>query len=222
MNQVKLLYTVLAIAIVSYLSGCGSTETITTHQQENGIEVNGNLSDWPTSDSNIHNSDSFSYYAFQDSENLYIYVDFKSPFYNHSVNNSGFILYLNEDESNKKNMGIGFPAGAFNLLREDPVSYRNLTRDTEWMGNAQNQRRLEALQEEIFDQIMIVERFGSSSDANYGFVTYSQIEAQGVELAAARDRRYYGLEFKFPLDRSAPFELEKGKAYWLAFPIQQP
>jgi hypothetical protein len=203
-------------------TGCGSTEIFTAHQKSSDIEINGNLSGWPSSDAIIHNSDSFDYYIMQDEQNLYVYVDFKSPFYNHAVENSGFIMYISEDEDNKKRRGLGYPSGAFNLLREDPASFRDMTRETDWMGNTQNQRRLESLQEENFNQVMIVERYEDSSDSQYGFVTFSQIEAEGLELAAARDRRYYGLEYKIPLDRSAPFELLPGKTYWIGFAIEPP
>lgn len=222
MNQIKLLHAGIFISMLPLLSGCGSTETITAHQHNSSIEIDGNLGDWPTSDSNIQNADYFNYYTMQNSDNLYIYVDFKSPFYNQAVDNSGFILYINEDESNKKQRGIGFPTGTFNLLRDDLTSFRNLTRESDWLGNSQNQRRLEEMREENFEQIMIVERLEGSNDAQYGFVTFSQIEAQGIELAVADDRRYYGLEFKIPLDGSPPFELEKGKTFWLGFAIEPP
>jgi hypothetical protein len=95
----------------------------------------------------------------QDEQNLYVYVDFKSPFYNHAVENSGFIVYISEDEDNKKRRGLGFPSGAFNLMREDPASFRDMTRDSDWLNNTQNYRRLESLQEENFNQVMIVERY---------------------------------------------------------------
>lgn len=204
------------------ISGCGSTETITTHSMETDIEIDGSLSGWPMSDALIHNSEEFNYYVMQDSDHLYIYVDFKSPFYNRAVENSGFIVYLSDNENIKKRRGIGYPTGAFNLLREDPDTYSELTRDHEWFNNPQNQRRLESLQEENFNQVLIVERYEDNNNPQYGFVTYSQIEAEGLELAAALDQRYYGLEFKIPLNRSAPYELERGKAYWLGFAIEPP
>lgn len=218
----RILFPILILFTFFLISGCGSTETFTTHSKDADIEINGSLSGWPTSESIIHNSDEFNYYVMQDPEHLYIYVDFKNPFYNRAVENSGFILYLSEDENLKKRRGIGYPAGAFNLLRDDHESYRDLTRDLEWLNNPQNQRRLESLQEENFEQILIVERYEDSSNAQYGYVSFSQIEAEGLELAAARDQRYYGLEYKIPLNRSAPFELDRGKTYWLGFAIEPP
>ena len=213
---------ILFLSATIIFIGCSSTETFTAHQKTSDIEINGNLSGWPSSDALIHNSDSFDYYVMQDEQNLYVYVDFKSPFYNHSIENSGFIMYISEDEDNKKRRGLGYPSGAFNLLREDPASFRDMTRDSDWLNNTQNYRRLESLQEENFNQVMIVERYEDTNDAQYGFVTFAQIEAEGLELAAARDRRYYGLEFKIPLDQSAPFELLPGKKYWIGFAIEPP
>jgi hypothetical protein len=218
----RLFYLLSLLLAVLLLSGCGSTETISTYQKDSEIVVDGNLSGWPTSGALINDQDTFNFYVMQDSENLYIFVDFRSPLYNQAIENSGFIVYLSDDENNKKRRGIGYPAGAFNLLREDPAAYREMTRDAEWYSNTRNQQRLESLQEENFENVMIVERFDSGSNPQYGFVTHEQIAAEGVELAAERDQRYYGLEFKIPLDGSAPYELEPGKTYWLGFAIEPP
>ena len=218
----RLFYLLSFLLTVLLLSGCGSTETISTYQKDTEIEVDGNLSGWPTSGALINDQDTFNFYVMQDSENLYIFVDFRSPFYNQAIENSGFIVYLSDNEDNKKRRGIGYPAGAFNLLRDDPAAYRDLTRDIEWYENTRNQQRLESMREENFENVMIVERFDSGSDAQYGFVTHEQIAAEGLELAVERDQRYYGLEFKIPLDGSAPYELQPGNTYWLGFAIEPP
>ncbi len=218
----RLLYLLSLLLTVLLLSGCGSTETISTHQKDTEIEVDGNLSGWPTSGALISDLETFSFYVMQDRDNLYIFVDFKSPLYNHAIENSGFIVYLSDDEDNKKRRGIGYPAGAFNLLRDDPAAYRDMTRDAEWHENTRNQQRLESLRDENFENVMIVERYDGGSSTQHGFVTFEQIEAEGLELAVERDQRYYGLEFKIPLNRSAPYELEPGKTYWLGFAIEPP
>jgi len=206
-----LIFITLFISATIILIGCSSTETFTAHQKTSEIEINGNLSGWPSSDAIIHNSDSFDYYIMQDEQNLYVYVDFKSPFYNHAVENSGFILYISEDEDNKKRRGLGFPSGAFNLMREDPASFRDMTRDSDWLNNTQNYRRLESLQEENFNQVMIVERYEDTNDAQYGFVTFSQIEAEGLELAlhATGDIMDWSLKYRLIYQLHLNFYLEK-------------
>jgi hypothetical protein len=154
---------VVLTALVSVLvSGCGSTETILTHQKETDVDIriDGNLSDWPVSRANVHDSDHFSYYVMQDADYLYIYVDFKSPFYNGAIENSGFILYLSAQKNSRNHRGIGWPSGSFNMLRDNPDTFRSLTRDSGWFDNTGNRRLLESLREENFDHVMIVERFG--------------------------------------------------------------
>lgn len=216
------LLSILSFLMIVFLISCGSTEIVTIHQDQPEIEIDGSLSSWPLSETTIHNSDEFRYYVMQDDEHLYLFVDFKSPFYNRSVENAGFIIYLNPVDTDRDRRGIGFPSGAMNLLRDDPGSFENMTRDLEWLQNPQNNQRLESLAEDNFTQIMIVDRIEGVSQTQYGFVSKAQLEGQGMQFAVSEDRRYYGLEFKIPLDGSAPFELQKGQQYWLGFTIEPP
>lgn len=213
--------TILFCISILFIS-CSSTETLTTYQTDQPPSIDGELTGWPTGEAIIHQSETFRYYTMQDSDYLYIYVDFLSPFYNQAVKKSGLTLYLGKNEKNRKRRGLGFPSGSFNLLRENPGAFEELTTDTEWFQKPQNQNTLEELEKNNFSQIMIVERQENNNDPQYGFVSKTQLEAEGLELEAATDRRNYGLEYKIPLNQSAPFELEPGESYWLGFAIEPP
>ncbi|MEX2602245.1 MAG: hypothetical protein WD355_11380 [Balneolaceae bacterium] len=204
------------------LASCGNVSTLTPHHAESPeTTVDGNLNDWPTADTQIFSSEAFRFYAKRDSENLYIFVDFLSPYYNEVVNKSGFILYMSQEDQNRKRKGLGFPSGSFHQLREQPGRYEELTTNLEWLNNPQNHDVLDGLETENFERIMIIERYESGSP-QYGFVSRSQVEAIGVELEASTDRRYYGMEYKIPLNNAAPFELLPGETYWLGFAIEPP
>lgn len=222
MNVKHFIISAILFCVSLLLLSCSNTETLTTHKTDQPPTINGQLAGWPTGEAVLHRNETFHYYTQQDSDYLYIYVDFLSPFYNQAVNSSGFILYMSNNEKNKKRRGLGYPSGAFNLLRESPATFKNMTTDEEWFQKPQNQKTLEELQENNFTQIMIVERHEDDNTPQYGFVTKSQLEAQGVELEVAQDRRYYGLEYKIPLNQSAPFELESGETYWIGFAIEPP
>lgn len=204
------------------ITSCGNVSTLTPHHEES-IEttIDGNLNDWSTADTQIFNSEAFRYYAKRDSEYLYLFVDFLSPFYNEVVKKSGFILYMSQEDQNRKSKGLGFPSGSFQQLREQPGTYEELTTNLEWLNNPQNHDLLERLETENFERILILERYESGSP-QYGFVNVSQVEAIGVELAASTDRRYYGIEYKIPLNNAAPFELLPGETYWLGFAVEPP
>ncbi|MEX0769819.1 MAG: hypothetical protein WD035_03745 [Balneolaceae bacterium] len=222
MNEKHFIKSAILFCVSSLLFSCSSTETLTTFHTDQAPAVNGQLAGWPTGEAAIHQSETFDYYAMRDSDYLYIYVDFLNPFYNEAVNSSGFILYLSKNEKNKKRRGLGFPSGTFNLLRENPATFKEMTTDNKWFQKPQNQETLEELRKNNFNQILIVERYEDSNNPQYGFVTKSQLEAQGVELEVSTDRRYYGLEYKIPLNQSAPFELEPDETYWIGFAIEPP
>lgn len=223
MNVLSLKSVLPSLLVLLILSACSSTETLQVHQDQTEIQVDGSLTHWPVTDALIHNSETFDFYTTQDEDHLYIFVNFKSPFYNHAVENSGFILYLGgEDKDSRNRKGIAYPTGAFNQLRADAGAYRELLRDEEWLYSPQNQQRLESMQENNFDEFMLVERFDDGTDAQYGALSIAQLEAQGMEIAAERGQRYYSLEYKIPLNGAPPFDLIRGNTYWLGFAIEPP
>ncbi len=214
----------VAAALLLVSAACSSTETITTYQAANPpeFEIDGELSGWPTSSANIKRSDEFNFYVMQDEQHLYIYVDFRSPFFHQAIENSGFILYLARSDEERNRRGVGHPVGAFNFLRDDTNAFRSLTRESDWLASPENQQRLESFKEENFDYVAIVDRHDGSRDAQYVFFPYSRIEAQGLEIAVSAERRYYGIEYKIPLSGTPPFDLERGETYWLGFSIEPP
>lgn len=207
---------ILSIAFVA----CSGSRTVTTPVTDRALTIDGNLSGWNLEHSIVERSDAVNYYAAHDNEFLYLYVDVRSPAKNNAIRQSGLIIYLSSDEDNRKQVGLAFPSGTFNLLREDPGAYNSFLNDPEWGQNPQNRERLQNLEEEIFDRIMIVERTGGS-ERNHGFINKDQLLIDGIEVATAEGRRLMGLEMRVPLNESSLFNLEGGNI-WLGFEIDPP
>lgn len=211
----------LLFIVAGMISACSNTKSITAAKYDQELTVDGNLSGWDMSRSLLEDASEANYYAAYTDNYLYLYVDVRNPQMHQAITYSGLIVYLNNKRDDRKSFGIALPSGVFNLLRENPGVYRDLLTDPEFMQSSSNRRMLTELEPEIFERALIVERFDGSSRATHGFVSYEQIEAEGVKISVNRDRRNYGIEIKVPLDGSSLYEIEKGQI-WVGFTIEPP
>ncbi len=202
-------------------SGCGSTNTFTPHQQSSPLSIDGSLSDWDTNRTLFESRSEANYYASFDDDFIYLFVDIKSPYKDRAIRQSGFIIYLSDNEDQRKRIGVGFPAGSFNLLRENPGAFSSMIRDNEWFSKPENRETLERLSENLFSRVMIVERHDGSSNPEYGFVEKSQLEVDGIEIVANTDSRNLSIEMKIPRNGSSIFEFSEQRL-WLGFAIEPP
>lgn len=211
----------ILLPLFIFLSACGSTSEFSSPKLESSLTIDGALSDWSTSESLLDERDDANYYTTHDDDFLYIYVDVRSPFRDRSIRQSGFIIYLSDNQEMRKRIGLGFPAGSFNLLRDNPGQYNSFLTDTEWMGKPENTELIDALEDEIFERAMIVQRQDGRTNPEYGFVEISQLEVDGVEIAVDQDRRYLSLEVKIPRDGTSIFEFSDDQV-WLGFAVETP
>ena len=209
------------VFLFTFFSACGSTNTFTPHQQSSSLSIDGNLSDWNTNQSLFESRDEAYYYASYDDDFIYLFIDIKSPYKDRAIRQSGIIIYLSDNEDQRKRIGVGFPAGSFNLLRENPGAFSSMVRDTDWFSKPENRETLERLSENLFSRVMIVERFDGSSNPEYGFVDKSQLEVDGIEIAADTDSRHLSIEIKIPRDGSSIFQFSEQRL-WLGFAIEPP
>lgn len=213
----------LFLVFISFviLSGCSSSRTVTAPKTDTSLSIDGNLNDWQTGESLIENTESISYYATYDDNFLYLFVDIKSPFTENSIQNSGFTIYLNHSKDLRKRIGVSFPTGSFNLLREDPGTYQTFLSDSDWFNNPGNQEFLKELAEDNFERIMITERADGKSNPDYGFTDRSQLEVDGFEIATNDDSRLTTIEMRIPIDGTSIFGIQK-ESLWLGFAIEPP
>lgn len=204
------------------LVACSNTRTATAPKITNSfLSIDGNLSDWKTDESIVENTEAVNYYATYDDEFLYLFVDIRSPSKEHAIQRSGFIIYLNHSKDTRKRMGLAFPSGSFNLLRENPGAYNSLINDSDWLQDPGNQEFISELAQENFDRVMIVERADGKSNPEYGFADRSQIEIDGFAIATDENSRLTTIEMKIPLDGSSIFGIEK-ENLWLGFAVEPP
>ncbi len=215
--------TFLFLSICFTISACSGTKVMSPEKTDRELTVDGNLSGWNLGSSLLHESESVNYYVTHTDDFLYLYVDVRSPSKNNAMKQSGFIVYLSNSEDDRKKIGISYPAGTFNLLRNNnPGEYQSFTRDPEWASKPGNRTLLEDLEKEVFERPMIVERYDGGSSTQRGFVGMDQLEVDGIQIAINQDRRLIGLEMKIPLNESSVYTLNKEENIWLGLEIDPP
>ncbi|MFU8813313.1 MAG: hypothetical protein ACNA78_10125 [Balneolaceae bacterium] len=203
------------------IQACSGTKSLQLQNQSSPITVNGTLADWQTSGAVVDETEFANIYATRQGDNLYLYIDAKSPRFEQSVRQSGLTIFLNHSKDNRKEIGIAFPAGTFNLLREHPAQYRSFINDPEWMQQPGNQQLLQDLESSLYDRVMIVDNAGTSA-ANHGFVDFTQLGADGIEIAINTERRFFGLEVKVPLSGVSLFDLNSSQPIWFGMAVDPP
>lgn len=194
---------------------------MTVLQKSEALPVDGNLAGWTTENTLINSSEDINYHAYLHDNILYLFVDVKNPRLDGAIRQSGLIVYLSNSEENRKRVGIGYPVGSFNLLRESPTAFQDFTTEVDWTNKPENVELLRSLLNQIYSKVMIVERFDGQSNPEYGFVEKHLIEIDGIEIATDQERRLTTLEMKIPLDGSTLYNLEKGEI-WVGFALEPP
>ncbi|MCG2589362.1 hypothetical protein [Rhodohalobacter sulfatireducens] len=213
--------TILLFILGILLVNCSGPEQLSIYKESQPLEIDGNITNWNQSETLLDSKTDVDYYAAIYDNNLYLFVDVKDLMKHSAITKSGLIVYLSNSENNRKRTGIAFPPGSYNLLREYPNAFEEFTTDMEWSREPENTELLTDLSEEMYSSVLIVERPGSSNHPEYGFVDKSQIEVNGIEVAANRDQRHLSLEMKIPLGESPLFNLS-GDNIWLGFAIEPP
>lgn len=203
------------------LINCSGPEQLSVFQEDQALEVDGNLTNWNTNETLLKSTSEVDYFAATYGNNLYIFVDVKGLVKHSGILKSGLIVYFGTSEDNRRRTGIAYPPGSYNLLREYPNSFESFTTEVEWSRKPENTEMLENLQEEMFSSVMIVERHDESNRPEYGFIDKSQLEVDGIEIATNRDQRYLTIEMKIPLGETPLFNLSSNKI-WLGFSIEPP
>lgn len=214
----RLLYLIITSII---MISCSGIKQITVHQESEPLPIDGSLSGWTTGSTLINDSEDIRYHAYIHNDNLYLFVDVRNLLLDRAFRQSGLTVYLSNSEERRRAIGIAYPTGSFNLLREYPGAYDGFTTDPEWSQKPENVELMTNLYEQVFDRIMIVERYEGTSRPEYGFVEKHQIEIDGIELSTDTDRRLISLEMKIPLDESTLYRVQKGDV-WLGFALEPP
>ncbi len=219
MNHFLRSFSFMPLLFFIFLGACSSSEQFTVQQVDEPTLVDGSLSSWNTDISRINSSDDIQYFAKIYDDFLHVFVDVRDPHTDRAIRQLGLIVYLSNSKDDRNRLGIGYPAGSFNLLREYPNAYNNFITDEEWGRQPGNIELMTELSEDLFSQVMIVERYDGRPE--YGFIDKSQLEIDGLEIATDEDRRYVSLEMKIPLDGTSIYGVTKNDL-WIGFAVEPP
>ncbi|GEM_PF-597030 len=209
-----------------FLSSCGSSQTFVSTNVNQELKIDGDLSDWPRSKALIKESNAFEYYAAHDDEKLYLYVNMKSVQYNSIVENTGFTVYLSSSRENKKSLGITYPVGAFNFLKQRPGEYQKFKNNRDWLQKPENQDLLERLKEQNYKKVLITQKQHKKATAEETIVNMSRLEAQGIQVARERLHNRIQLEMSIPLKSTKTQQFavvpSKAQSIHVGFTIEPP
>lgn len=192
----------LILFLLGALVACSGSKTLSSHYVDQDITVDGTLSDWPYGDAVLHQSEYFTYYVTNDKQYVYLYVQFKNGFYQGAVQQSGFTIYLSGNPENKKALGITYPLGAFNALRDMPGTYDQFLNNQDWITKPEHQELLKKLRKENYQRVMITRREHKDAHAQNRILPVEQLRAQGLQIAADTTKRYLNLELRIPVHSS--------------------
>lgn len=183
--------------------------------------VDGSPGEWALDRTILERNDLFNFHAASDGDFLYLYVEVLSQFHQFALRRSGFTVYVSNDTKNRRKRGVSYPSGTFNLLRDDPGFYDDFLRNPEWMQKPENQEFMERLDTQIYDLATLSERMDSKGRPVYATYPMGMIESEGALVAVDTTRRTMGIEWRIPLDGTAPFQIGKGEAV-IGFAIEPP
>lgn len=216
----KYIFYISLLIVLSITAACSGPQSLTIQERNSDVTMDGNLSDWNTGSSLIKSDEGLNIYAKNDSEFLYLFIDVKSARKDQVIQRSGLIIYIGDSKETRKDRGIGFPSGSFNLLRENPGVYQTFLNDPEWSQDPSNRELLEDLSDNIFDRVMIVERF-EDNDTNYGFIDLEQLNVDGFQIAKSESGRFTSMEMKIPIDGSSIYNVESDRL-WVGLSVEPP
>lgn len=217
----------LAVTIFGLLAtACSTSKTVSPPQTNSTIEIDGDLSDWPHGEALLKKGNYFDYYAMYDSSKLYVYLNLKSAQYLQLVENAGLTIYVSANKKNRKALGITYPVGAYNFLKQMPGTYQKFKQDPKWVQKPSNQKLLEKLRQDNYEQAMISQRDNKKDTPQEVVIDLSRLEAQGVKVAREKLHNRLQLELSIPIKSSATQQFavrpQKDNPIQLGFTVNPP
>lgn len=203
----------LAVLVLGF-SGCsGSKNTASLSTMDASMTMDGEPTEWDLESTRLLMDDRFHIYASKNTTEdiLYVYVNVASPFLQEAIKRSGLTLYLSSNKENPKARGVTYPSGTFNLLRDNPGFYDDFLRDKEWLGKKENIDQLRASEPRIYETATLKEKYDKKSSQDAANVPLSMVQSEGTVMGLDTLKTGLSLEWKIPLNRTAPFQVETGE-----------
>lgn len=216
---------ILAALTGFYLQACQSSKPISIPSNEQEKTIDGEFNDWSYKNALIEENSDFNYYATTDGTYLYVYVTFNNQFYNNSIEDVGFTIYMSHNKDNKKRLGITYPLGATNALREMPSTRKEYLDKPDWLNKPQNKELWEELKKDNFKRAMFTQTLQPKEPPQRLIVELPQLKAHGINVEANQTRRLTRLEYRIPLHESKTHQFAanpKDQQLYLGFAIEPP
>ncbi len=127
-----------------------------------------------------------------DDEFLYIVVDVRTRELQRHIEDYGFTLNV---ESENQFLGLTYPMGMIEALREVPGAAVNYIMDPAWEEMPQNESTVDQAQEDMRQRAMLTQGAEDSPSA----ISITELEAQSLLVQMDDEQGFYSLSYRIPL-----------------------
>ncbi|MEX0686905.1 MAG: hypothetical protein WD267_08715 [Balneolales bacterium] len=220
----RILLTISSICLL--ILSCSFTKEVQSNYTDQPVQVEGLLSQWPTGGQSRIQTDNLDYYLANNSEFLFLRIDFKSQKVFEEAKRFGFTVYFDNAEKVKRSLGITYPAGIVTQLSEIPGGQKDYFENPGWESIPQNKSLYESLEKNLSQQALLMQRNDKKASIRPFLISLNQLRAQGIELELDQSSRNMSVVMKVPLEstRFHQFALDTkpGQVFNLGFEVKSP
>lgn len=190
-------------AVPFLLLSCSTTPKFTSQFSNPEITPSGtaNLESYMgQADAERHSVEGLAFYVTNDSDNLYLMVDFVSALYFQQAKEFGFTLYVDSPSNVKRSFGVTFPTGLYYELGHFPGAQSGYIEEPNWDNFPENQALMESAERNMTRQALISRRQSRSDNTQPTPIRLSQLQAQNLLIHFSDDDRSGRISFTIPLE----------------------
>jgi hypothetical protein len=212
--------------LLIFVANCTNIKKMDSYRIQEPIQIDGNLSDWPTIALSRSSAEEFDIAVTNDDEFVYISVNFRNNRIFQLARDYGLRVYFDSDRKFRRSFGIVYPVGLVNGLMEYPGAVQSYIENPGWRNIPDNRNLIEALERDLHTQVQVIRRRDKNDPIRVVDVPMDQLRADDIDAALVYDPRRMTIEFKLPIkaDRSRPFGVDQdgNNSFILGFEIVAP
>lgn len=182
------------ILLSMFIASCATTSPVESPEIE-PFSFDGDepiLDKVEKSDMNTKEEEQYHLHTGADDEFLYIVVDVRSRALQRQIEDYGFTL---EIESENQFLGLTYPMGMIEALREVPGAAVNYIMDPSWENMPQNESTVEQARNDMRQRAMLTQ----SADDSPSSISITELEAQTLLARMDDEQGFYSLSYRIPL-----------------------
>lgn len=216
----------LIFIVMMFSLNCSNIKRVDSFRVSEPIQIDGNLSDWPSMAFSRTSSEEFDVAITNDEEFVYVSVNFRNNRIFQLARDYGLRVYFDSDRKFRRSFGIVYPVGLVNGLMEYPGAVQSYVENPGWRNMPENRSMIEALERDMPGQVQVIRRRDRNDPIRLVDVPIAQLKADEIDAAMMYDPRRMTIEFKLPIksDRSRPFGVDDdgSGSFLLGFEIVAP